>query len=101
MPDGACTAFRPNCLKLEEVDAADSFHRVKEAQNDLRWIDADGASLDHASQSVALVRNLLERFEVLSFEDQNVLEHEDGDISVCGFADQTACRCLLACVTNL
>ena len=87
MPDGARASLRSNCLKLEEVNAADSLHRVEEAQNDLRWVDTSGASLDHAGKSTALVGYLLEWFEVLSLEDQNVLEHEDGDVSVCSFAD--------------
>ena len=101
MPDRARTSLRSNRLKLEEVDAADSLHRVKEAQNDLRWIDTSGTSLDHAGKPIALVGYLLEWFEVLSLEYQDVLEHEDGDVPICSFADKAACRGLFASVTNL
>ena len=102
MPDGgACHSLGTKRLKSEEVDAADPLHWIEEAQDDLRRIDTDGASLDNAAEPAALVRDLLERLEVLTLEDQNVLEHEDGDEPVCGLADHSACRRHLTSVTNL
>ena len=101
MPDRARASLRSNRLKLEEVDAADSLHRVEEAQDDLRWIYTSCTSLDHAGKPIALVGYLLEWFEALPLEDQDVLEHEDSDVPACSFADKAACGGLLASVTNL
>ena len=43
----------------------------------------------------------MEWFEALPLEYQDVLEHENGDVPICSFADKAACGGLFASVTNL